>query len=182
MQYYRIEVRLLDVEPAPWRVFLIKKASSFEHLHLAIQDACGWTNSHLYAFHERYEGPVLAGIPDDESDPPDPDAKKVKLSSVFTEHGPDRCCYQYDFGDSWWHQVQVEGVSTPERFVRRLIDGARAFPPEDCGGIPGYEDCVAVALDKPTDEIDDPEHLRTWLGGWHPERFDLAQAKRRFDL
>lgn len=185
MKYHTFDVRLLDTDPTPWRRFLLKRAAvmTFENLHLAIQDACGWQNAHLFSFHESYGGPIIAGIPDDDFGDPDPDAGKVRLASYFTDGGPDRCCYQYDFGDSWWHQVRlVETVSLPERFVRRLIDGALAFPPEDCGGIPGYENCVALALNRPTDDIDDAEQLREWLGDWHPERFELARAKREFDL
>jgi hypothetical protein len=73
-------------------------------------------------------------------------------------------------------------LSLPQRFVRQLLAGERAFPPEDCEGIPGYENCVAVALDEPTDDIDDVESLREWLGDWHPDRFDLARVKQAFDL
>ena len=182
MEYYRIEVRLLDVKQAPWRRFLIKKTATFERLHMAIQDSCGWTNSHLYSFAETDKGPVIATIPDDDLAEPGPDAKKVMLSAFLPDKGSKRLFYQYDFGDNWWHEVKVlEVVSMPQRFVRQLLAGERAFPPEDCGGIPGYENCVAVASDKATGEIDDPEDLREWLGDWHPERFDLAIEKKRFD-
>jgi hypothetical protein len=47
--------------------------------------------------------------------------------------------------------------------------------------VPGYEDCVALVLDRPTDKIREPEYLREWIGDWHPERFGLAEAKARFD-
>jgi hypothetical protein len=183
MEYYRIEVRLLDVKPAPWRQFLIKKASTFERLHMAIQDSCGWTNSHLYAFTETNKGPVIATIPDDDLAAHEPDAKKVKLSAFLPDTGSKRLFYLYDFGDNWRHEVNaLDVVSMPRRFVRQLLAGERAFPPEDCGGIPGYENCVAVVLDKATSEIEDPEHLRGWLGDWRPDQFDLAAAKKRFDL
>jgi len=182
MEYCRIEVRLLDVKPPPWRQFLLEKTATFEKLHLAIQDACGWTNSHLYSFTETDEGPVIATIPDDDLAAPEPDAKKVKLSAFLPDTGSKRFFYQYDFGDSWWHELTIlEVVSMPKRFVRQLLAGERAFPPEDCGGIPGYENCVAVVLNKATGEIEDPEYLRRWLGDWHPERFDLASAKKQFD-
>jgi hypothetical protein len=182
MEYYRIEIRLLDVKPPPWRQFLLKKTATFEKLHAAIQDACGWSNYHLYAFRETDKGPAIAGIPDDSYTAPDPDAKRVKLSSFFTAGGPARCIYQYDFGDDWWHEVRIlEVASMPKRFVRQLLAGGRAFPLEDCGGVAGYLNCVAVVQDKATGEIDNPEELRKWLGDWHPEHFDLAAAKQRFD-
>lgn len=56
------------------------------------------------------------------------------------------------------------------------MGGARAFPPEDCGGIPGYEDCVRVVKGGK-----DTEDLRKWMGDWDPERFDLVAVARRFN-
>ncbi len=74
MDYYRIEVRLLEADPAPWRQFLIKKDATFAALHRAIQDACGWTNSHLFSFSQSETGPVIATIPDDDFGADEPDA------------------------------------------------------------------------------------------------------------
>lgn len=183
MEYYRIEVRLLDAKPPPWRQFLLRKTATFEKLHVAIQEACGWSNYHLYAFRETDDGPVIATIPDDDLAAREPDAKRVKLSTFLPDTGSKHFLYLYDFGDNWQHEVRIlEVVSMPKRFARQLLAGERAFPPEDCGGISGYENCVAVALGKATGEIEDPEHLRGWLGDWHPERFDLAAVKQRFDL
>ena len=181
MEYYRFEVRLLDVKPPPWRQFLIRKAAMFERLHMAIQDACGWTNTHLYAFHATDDGPVIAGIPDDAYSSPDPDAKRVKLSSFFTPGGPARCFYHYDFGDDWWHEVVLHGhVTMPDKFTRHLMGGARAFPPEDCGGSSGYENCCK-ATQHEDDGLDDPDGLRQWLGRWKPETFDLKKLQADFD-
>jgi hypothetical protein len=81
--------------------------------------------------------------------------------------------YEYDFGDSWEHEVTLQGiVERPEKFGRMLLGGERAFPPEDCGGIAGYEECVGGK---------DPEGLRKWMGGWKPEEFDLQSTARHFD-
>ena len=83
----------------------------------------------------------------------------------------------YDFGDHWVHDVTVETIEKHDTaFKRRLLDGARSFPREDCGGLPGYLDCVEVVA---TGE--DPNELREWIGDWDPEQFDLAKVKRRFD-
>jgi hypothetical protein len=73
----------------------------------------------------------------------------------------------------------VRTVELPEKFKRRLLDGARSFPPEDCGGVCGYAECVRVAEgDK---KAPDYEERREWLGDWDPEEFDLAETKRVFD-
>jgi hypothetical protein len=75
-----------------------------------------------------------------------------------------------------------------------IIDGQRAFPPEDCGGLPGYENCLRVCsisrqeLREIEDDLDRDraceERLsrRRWLGDWTPEEFDLdrtAKAMKR---
>ena len=186
--YLRFRVRLLDVQADLWRRFLIKKAATFENLHMAIQDACGWQNYHLFAFRTPDNREVIAGIPDDEWGPPDPDASRVKLTSYFGARTTGQCIYEYDFGDSWIHEVSLECIEKhDEKFVRRLLDGAGAFPPEDCGSTPGYERCVAAITEKDWDEEehgDDEERreLLVWLGDWRPDTFDLAATKRKFDI
>lgn len=180
--YYDFEVTLLDAQPKVWRRFLIRSNATFMDLHEAIQLACGWQNSHLFIFRDTGGG-VIAGLPSDEDfDEEEPDAADVALDSFF---GKDMktCLYEYDFGDSWKHNVVRMGSVDLERmFVRRLIDGGRAFPPEDCGGPRGYKECVRVAQGSSEKTISGPaSELRTWLGDWDPERFDLAKIKKIFD-
>lgn len=173
--YFDFEVTLKDVKPKIRRRFLIAEKATFLHLHEAIQDACGWTNSHLFAFRDA-RGRAIAGLPDNESDEPDPDASRIKIASLFGPNNAKECSYDYDFGDGWEHEVVFKGiVLDPERFGRRLLGGARAFPPDDCGGIPGYEECVEVATGKRKDK----ERLE-WLGGWQPEEFDLKKTARLY--
>lgn len=70
-----------------------------------------------------------------------------------------------------------QSIDEIETFHRRLIDGARAFPLEDSGGIFGYRECVAIARGGP----DRGNGLKEWLGDWDPERFDLANLRLSFD-
>lgn len=173
-QYFEFDVTLRGADPPVWRRFQIRSDATFRDLHDAVQDACGWMDYHLFRF-ETLDGTALAGIPDDEWGEPDPDADRVRLGSYFP--GADRCTYLYDFGDGWEHHVELaQTLELSESFHRRLVDGARAFPPEDCGGLPGYEDCVEVARGG-----SDPEGLREWMGEWDPEQFDLESARLDFD-
>lgn len=50
-----------------------------------------------------------------------------------------RFIYEYDFGDSWEHEVVVEKVLPPDAAFKHpvCLGGANAAPPEDCGGTPG---------------------------------------------
>jgi hypothetical protein len=147
--------------------------------HDAIQRGCGWGECHLFAFQDD-SGEVIAESPGSDESERGPDARKEKLLSYFGPEGQASrsCMYLYDFGDCWEHAVELlRTVDLPEQFHRRLVGGQRAFPPEDCGGVDGYRDCVRVAKGGK-----DPDELREWLPeGWHPDNFDLESRKRAFD-
>jgi pRiA4b ORF-3-like protein len=179
-KYFEFDVTLRDVEPRIWRRFLIREGAFFHELHEAIQDACGWENCHLYAFRDPKTRKTVATIPSDDGfGKPEPDAERVRVRTCFVPTTKTGCLYEYDFGDRWLHDVVLRQiVELPETFKRRLLDGAGAFPPEDCGSLPGYEDCVRVANGE---KVQDREDLEEWLGDWKPERFDLEETKREFD-
>ncbi len=174
-QAFELDITLAGVRPRIWRRIGIAADATFGDLHHAIQGACGWENDHLFAFRTP-AGTEIGGSPyEDPFGDPHPDAAEVPLTGYFTEH--DRCQYEYDFGDSWLHEILVvRRIEEPVDYRQQLLDGARAFPPEDCGGLPGYEECVEVATGG-----DDPHGLREWVGDWDPEHFELAQLKQRFD-
>lgn len=182
---WRFRVRLLDVNADLWRGFLLKKTATFFDLHVAIQHACDWENCHLFSFVDHDRDSTVAGFPGDFGrDEDEPDAAVVKLSDYFPQET--KVFYWYDFGDSWMHEVTLEGEDTPRKGgVRQLLDGAGVFPPEDCGGAPGYERCVAAATGRGwLEEFGDErerEQLVEWLGGWHPGSFDLEAAQKRFN-
>ncbi len=175
-QALRLRVSLRDVEPEIWRTLLVRESASLARLHDAIQRAMGWTNSHLYQFeisgqqftdHDTWE-PF-----DDDEEPGDSQIAKLvdfqlKEGSCFT--------YLYDFGDSWLHDVVVEErlpVPTAQT-LPRCTAGARACPPEDCGGAPGYFELLEALHDVKHSEH---ESYREWVGGaFDPESFDLERA------
>ena len=56
------------------------------------------------------------------------------------------------------------------------LEGARACPPEDCGGVWGYADFLEAIGNKDHEEH---EGMLKWAGGWFdPESFDAAQATK----
>lgn len=174
-QAYELDITLVGVRPRIFRRLAITADATFGDLHHAIQLACDWDNHHLFAF-TTSTGAVIGGSPF-ESPFGDhrPDAADVPIASYFAQH--DHCRYEYDFGDSWLHDVRVVGrIDEPVAYQQKLLDGARAFPPEDCGGLPGYQACVEA-----TTGGDDPDDRREWLGDWDPEHLDLGQLQRRFD-
>lgn len=191
-KFFLFDIRLRGVENPPWRQFLLRSTVTFQKLHEAIQDACRWEDYHLFRFRHVDLGPRgIAGSPhDDEGE--EPDASRVKLSSVF-KSADLRVIYEYDFGDGWEIDVTLkEIVEDVRRSERWLVDGDFAFPPEDCGGISGYLECIRVSTtaadladSDPLGEVAsaqrarDPE-IKDWLGSWIPTRFHLGAAQSRF--
>jgi len=187
-RYFEFEVSLQEIQPRIWRRLLVRTTATFAQLHSAIQESFGWQNYHLYEFRmPTFQGRPIAGLPGgEEYERPTPDARQVKLSSYFSGRlVVEWCEYVYDFGDDWVHEVKLVAIrSEKESFRRRLLAGERSAPPEDCGGVSGYEEAVSCLEmeDEPGDEPEDEvSELRTWLGTWRPEAFDLEQAKKAFD-
>jgi hypothetical protein len=131
---------------------------------------------------------VVADCPSDWGDEPaaGPEAHKLRLSKVFGDGQPRSLVYEYDFGDSWMHELTLDAVvELPGSFKRRLSAGELAFPPEDCGGITGYRDCIRAATARTAKTaLQRSARLRDmvdWLGDWHPKHFDLEARKACFD-
>ena len=169
---YQLRITLQEIQPPIWRQLLVPGTTTLAELHAIIQDAMGWQNYHLYEFtirNERFEQP------DPEAE--GKDATRVKLKDLSLEVG-DTFEYVYDFGDDWHHEVILEGRvhADPEADYPLCMDGARACPPEDCGGPGGYTELLRV-LGNP----EDPEYAEStqWVGKhFHPECFDLKAANR----
>jgi hypothetical protein len=172
---HQFRVTLLDIKPAIWRRFQIHDCT-LAILHQHIQAAFGWWNYHLHQFlidGKRY------GLPDPEDfDIVDPmvDESAVLLSNLIPKSGRrSRWIYEYDFGDGWRHEVLFEGFppTDPKAQYPLCLEGERACPPEDCGGVGGYAEYLAAITD-PRDE----EHnvMLEWRGPFDPEAFDTKKA------
>ena len=87
--------------------------------------------------------------------------------------------YEFVFGDSWWHSGLVERIYPPtSRRLRPVcLAGERACPPEDCGGISGFEEFLKAIRDPRHEEH---EEMLSWVGGsYDPAAFDLAAINAR---
>jgi len=172
----RFRIELLEISPPVWRRIEVPDDYSFWDLHVAIQDAMGWKDSHLHAF--EVIDTIEIGIPDPDGETTVIAGWKLKLRKHFKSPG-DKLVYEYDFGDSWRHSVLLEAVSLAEPGSQypQCLEGARKCPPEDCGGPPGFEDFLGV--------ISDPNHVEykdtlRWCGGsFDAEEFDPKAV--RFD-
>jgi Plasmid pRiA4b ORF-3-like protein len=175
---YLLHVQLADIVPPIWRRLAVPGPRTLHALHGILQAAMPWQDYHLYQFEisgTRYEDPN----PDDR-DPSIPDPRAFTLDHLGLVQGS-QFQYTYDFGDDWLHDLTVEGVvPLPRDFMLPVcLSGARACPPEDCGGVGGYEELVA-ALRRPQSAA--AREFRQWLGRVHdPEELDLAAINVRLD-
>lgn len=173
---YLVYVQLAEIEPPIWRRLAVPGRRSLHVLHEILQTAMGWQDYHLYEFDiggARYEDPD----PDDR-DPAVPDPRAFTLDQLGLVQGS-RFRYTYDFGDDWHHELTVEGVTPlPSTFTLPVcLGGARACPPEDCGGVGGYGELVA-AVRQPKSAA--AREYWQWLGRvYDPEALDLAAINAR---
>lgn len=176
---YQFKITLLGAKPAIWRRIQVKDCT-LDKLHEHIQTAMGWTNSHLHQFEifdKRYGDPELLDDGFDESSCID--STKTKLSDITPNAGKRfKFTYEYDFGDDWEHEVLFEGSPPvdPKAKYPLCLEGERACPPEDCGGVWGYGDFLE-AIANPKHEVH--SSMLEWIGGrFDPEEFDPKQATK----
>ncbi len=170
----RLKVTLNDVEPKVLRRIEVPADIKLDRLHLTLQAALGWTNSHLFEIRARDVGwgHPSPGWPDGPLD-----ARKAKLIDVLEDAGTKTLRYLYDYGDGWEHTIKVERMATaePDAVYPRLIEASGGCPPEDVGGPWGYGEMLEA--------LEDPGHERhaetlEWLGeDFNPNAFDAERLK-----
>jgi len=178
---YQLKITLKDIRPPIWRRVQIRSEATLAQLHWVIQFSMGWTNSHLHSFNI---GGIEYGVPMPEFDIDGMavrDEQTVKLNKVIPGE-KFKFLYLYDFGDAWEHEILVEKVLEfdPTFDYPNCITGKRACPPEDCGGVWGYQNFLEVIQD-----ANHPEHeeMLEWVGGFFdPEDAGLADVNPRLKM
>ena len=138
VEIYQIKVTLRDSQLPIWRRIQVRSDTTLAKLHRILQCVLGWEDAHLHQF---VIGGEYYGIPDPEEEPRrTKDGRKCRLSEVVPGEGS-QFLYNYDFGDYWQHALVIEKTLPPQEGPRYpvCLAGARACPPEDVGGTPGYE-------------------------------------------
>ena len=173
---YQFKITLRDSKPPIWRRIQVHSDTRLDQMHKILQSVMGWWDYHLHQFiiDDNYYG-----IPDDDyvGFLDMHNQKQFKLHD-FTSTEGFKCTYEYDFGDSWEHILLLEKILPAEKGLQYpvCIKGKRACPPEDVGGIWGYEYFLEA--------INDPEHEEhemylDWVGGeFDPEWFDINEINK----
>lgn len=130
-QVYQLRVVLAGISPLIWRRLLVTDTTTLAELHALLQTAFGWSDEHLHRF--TIHG-VEYALPRDGAGCRR-DARTVALSRFGLRQG-ERFAYEYDFYDTWLHDIRVEQITAPVPGGRYPVctSGARTAPPEDCGG------------------------------------------------
>jgi len=177
---YQFKITLLESDPVIWRRIQIKRCT-LDKLHEHIQTVMAWENSHLHQF--EINGKIcgdpellLEGFEDEE------DIVDSTVSSIddgIPKSGKrSRFKYLYDFGDGWEHEILFEGCLRAEKGQRYplCLEGARACPPEDVGGISGYVEYLEALA---THDHEQHEEMMDWRGPFDPEIFHPELTTRR---
>jgi Cft2 family RNA processing exonuclease len=176
-QIAQLKITLKHLKPSVWRQVQVPNTMTLENLHWVIQLAMGWTNSHMHHFKvgKTYYG---TSYPDDfDGTTETKDERKVTIAEVLAKPKA-KIEYEYDFGDGWEHEIVLEKMLSLEQGVKYplCLDGKRACPPEDCGGVWGYANMLEV--------LDDPEHpeheeMLEWLGEeFDPDAFSVEAVNK----
>lgn len=156
---YQLKVALTFSDPLIWRRIRVSGSITLTDLHKVIQACMGWQDIHLHQF---LVGKIFYDLPV-------AGKKKEYDESTFRLHELEEgmhfiFTYIYDTGDGWEHEIELEEIFPPGQGNHHsiLLDGKGACPPEDVGGIPGYEHFLEV--------LNDPDHkehqeMVQWNGG-----------------
>jgi hypothetical protein len=138
---YQLKVILKGSKPTVWRRLQVLGNIDLHSLHQIIQTAMGWANLHLYRFEVNGTNYGVIDSKDDFYGLHFEDARKIKLNKVVSyDKSKTKFIYEYDFGDSWEHEIIVEQMIPFKDGVKypTLLSGRQSCPPEDCGGLRGY--------------------------------------------
>ncbi len=177
----QFKVTLKGIRPPIWRRILIEENITFARFSHIINYAMGWNGGHLHSFY------LKTGLGNGEVEITDAETAKefwgqaplvedkVKVSaSLFLISK--KCKYTYDYGDDWEHTVTLEKIlpRDPDMEYPACIKGKRACPPDDVGGVWGYQEFLEIIKDP-----EHPEHEETleWVGGeFDPDYFDPEET------
>ncbi len=147
---YHLRIKLKDIGIDIWRELKVPSNVELDFLGHLLIDIMGWEDVHL--FHFMHNNTFYS----DEESVDMSFRGNVKLYSDYTlsdllKTEKDKMTFEYDFGDSWWHEISVVGIrpyKKGEKHRITFVDGQGACPPEDCGGVPGYERLLEMAKKK----------------------------------
>ncbi len=186
VELYQLKIRIRLEETDIWRRVQVPSNFSFRHLHKIIQAVFDWQGYHLHMFEAVKSGARTKQILMDD----DPETLEwidresydilqerfTALEDIFPGH--EQVTYEYDFGDSWIHELVLEEITTSNRFSPLYLDGRGERPPEDVGGEGGYQEYLRIIADST-----DPEHeeMKLWAESQRERKQEPEELRRKLD-
>ncbi|MDR0749523.1 MAG: plasmid pRiA4b ORF-3 family protein [Tannerellaceae bacterium] len=181
---FKIQIKGIT-KPPVWRKVSVPANFTFHRFHNVIQTVFDWENCHLFEFKEKeWQSNIRITVPagddffDSDFFADTKDSSKIKLSDIFKDKFR-KLLYVYDFGDNWVHEITLESISDDRQKTAICLSGKGACPPEDCGGIYGYEEMKEIFATMP--ESEEADGYREWLGMdegeiWDTGAFDIEKV------
>lgn len=179
-----LRIELENSEPLIWRELEVPSSLCLTSLAQAILLAFGWNEDHLHQFLESRKNHYATSINELGGTlyPGTKDGSRYGVSHLLKKQG-DSVLFEYDYGDSWYHKVKLKSVADYadyETKAVRLIGGANACPPDDCGGIYRYRHLVELMQKKP--QSSELSEFYDWMGcKWDPEFFPMDETVKAVD-
>jgi hypothetical protein len=179
-----LRIELENSEPLIRRELEVPSNLCLTSLAQAILLAFGWDEDHLHQFLESRKNHYATSLNELGGTlyPGTKDGSRYGVSHLLKKQG-DSVLFEYDYGDSWYHKVKLKSVADYadyETKAVRLIGGANACPPDDCGGIYRYRHLVELMQKKP--QSSELSEFYDWMGcKWDPEFFPMDETAKAVD-
>lgn len=184
VELYQLNIQLALDGHEIWRRVLIPANYSFRSLHNLIQIVFDWQNYHSHEFSvARKDNRNLKIVMDDDSDTLEfadssgdeiVQERFVSLAEIFSQHP--EVIYEYDFGDSWEHIITLEKSITATSQQAKLLEGKGERPPENIGGLHGFNEYLAMFNDPNSAEDED---FMEWAASQKERNFSLDYTNHR---
>jgi hypothetical protein len=172
-EIYQLQIVLNNSNPKIWRRILVYPDTLLVDLHRIIQTVMGWTNSHLHLFSDNKNvySPIEFEVEGAKN------SRLIRLSRILKKEN-EKILYEYDFGDGWEHDIILEKILMDDNIkqIPKCVEGERNCPPEDCGGIGGYENLLETISNPKNEEY---EEIINWLGAkYDPDYFNRDKINK----
>jgi hypothetical protein len=178
-EVYQLRIDLRgSSNPKVWRRIVVPATIKLSLLHVVLLRAMGWGGGHMHEF-TFAQGSYTSVEPGLDLPFDVQDENRVSLRNTL--EGSVTFTWIYDYGDNWQHKVKVERADVMGFALEHpmCITGQGACPPDDVGGVPGFENFVQAMTDPAHPEH---EELASWHGGpFDPAAFSATDVQERLD-
>ncbi|MGE0077582.1 MAG: plasmid pRiA4b ORF-3 family protein [Bacteroidales bacterium] len=163
---FDVTATIQSSNPPIYRTIKLNGDISLQIIHEIMQATFNWGNVHLHYFRHD-DGNIIK------------DEEQTLLMDVLKSEHP--IVYVYDYGDSWTINLELKNIENQGARIRpNCIDGKRQSPPEDCGGMVGYEDALDLLAHHNKNALRKYPLIAEWYGeDYNPEFFDIDLVNSR---